>query len=148
MCRNSAKNLIRLYFGLHIAGFFAINSSKFLYHMGTALQILGSLGLFLYGMKLMSEGLQKVSGERLRTVMRSMAGNRFKGVFSGTLVTAVIQSSSATTVMVVSFVNAGLLTLRESIGVTSVPPLRLGLSPPSVLNSNFRPSRSRSWDSA
>lgn len=85
--------------------------------MGTALQILGSLGLFLYGMKLMSEGLQKVSGERLRTVMRSMAGNRFKGVFSGTLVTAVIQSSSATTVMVVSFVNAGLLTLRESIGV-------------------------------
>ena len=65
----------------------------------------------------MSEGLQKVSGERLRTVMRSMAGNRFKGVFSGTLVTAVIQSSSATTVMVVSFVNAGLLTLRESIGV-------------------------------
>ena len=85
--------------------------------MGTALQILGSLGLFLFGMKLMSEGLQKVSGERLRTVMRSMAGNRFKGVFSGTLVTAVIQSSSATTVMVVSFVNAGLLTLRESIGV-------------------------------
>ena len=85
--------------------------------MGTVLQILGSLGLFLFGMKLMSEGLQKVSGERLRSVMRSMAGNRFKGVFSGTLVTAVIQSSSATTVMVVSFVNAGLLTLRESIGV-------------------------------
>ena len=79
--------------------------------------MLGSLGLFLFGMKLMSEGLQKASGERLRSIMRSMAGNRFKGVFSGTLVTSVIQSSSATTVMVVSFVNAGLLTLRESIGV-------------------------------
>lgn len=62
--------------------------AKFLFYMGTVLQILGSLGLFLFGMKLMSEGLQKVSGERLRSVMRSMAGNRFKGVFSGTLVTA------------------------------------------------------------
>lgn len=85
--------------------------------MATAFQILGSLGLFLFGMKLMSEGLQKVSGERLRMVMRTMASNRFKGVFSGALVTTAIQSSTATTVMVVSFVNAGLLTLRESIGV-------------------------------
>ena len=85
--------------------------------MGTALEILGSLGLFLFGMKLMSEGLQKLSGEKLRSVMRSMTGNRFKGVFSGFVVTGAIQSSSATTVMVVSFVNAGLLTLREAIGV-------------------------------
>ncbi len=85
--------------------------------MSTVFQILGSLGLFLFGMKLMSEGLQKLSGERLRSIMRSMAGNRFKGVFSGLVVTGVIQSSSATTVMVVSFVNASLLTLREAIGV-------------------------------
>ena len=85
--------------------------------MSTAFQILGSLGLFLFGMKLMSEGLQKLSGERLRTIMRSMTGNRFKGLFSGLVVTATIQSSSVTTVMVVSFVNAGLLTLREAIGV-------------------------------
>ena len=85
--------------------------------MSTALQILGSLGLFLFGMKLMSEGLQKLSGERLRAVMRSMTGNRIKGVLCGLFVTGAIQSSSATTVMVVSFVNASLLTLREAIGV-------------------------------
>ena len=85
--------------------------------MGTALEILGSLGLFLFGMKLMSEGLQKLSGEKLRSVMRSMTGNRFKGVFSGFVVTGAIQSSSATTVMVVSFVNAGLLDLVSAIGV-------------------------------
>ena len=85
--------------------------------MNTVFQIIGSLGLFLFGMKLMSEGLQKLSGERLRTVMRKMTGNRFSGLFSGTLVTMTVQSSSVTTVMVVSFVNAGLLTLREAIGV-------------------------------
>lgn len=85
--------------------------------MGTVFQIIGSLGLFLFGMKLMSEGLQKLSGERLRAIMRRMTGNRFYGLFSGTLVTMSVQSSTVTTVMVVSFVNAGLLTLREAIGV-------------------------------
>ncbi|MBE6412297.1 MAG: Na/Pi cotransporter family protein [Opitutales bacterium] len=85
--------------------------------MNTVFQIIGSLGVFLYGMKLMSDALQRLSGEKLRLIMRSMASNRFKGILSGTLVTSIIQSSSVTTVMVVSFVNAGLLTLREAIGV-------------------------------
>ena len=83
----------------------------------TIFNILGSLGLFLFGMKMMSDGLQKVSGEKLRSVMRTMTGNRFKGIISGTLITTAVQSSSLTTVMVVSFVNAGLLTLKEAIGV-------------------------------
>lgn len=81
------------------------------------LQIVGSLGIFIYGMKIMSEGLQKVAGDRLRQILRGMTTNRFTGVLTGTLVTFLIQSSSATTVMVVSFVNAGLLTLGESLGV-------------------------------
>ena len=78
---------------------------------------LGSLGLFLYGMKIMSEGLQKVAGDRLRSILTAMTTNRVTGVLTGVLITALIQSSSATTVMVVSFVNAGLLTLAESISV-------------------------------
>jgi phosphate:Na+ symporter len=81
------------------------------------LQVVGSLGIFIYGMKIMSEGLQKVAGDRLRQILRGMTTNRFTGVLTGTLVTFLIQSSSATTVMVVSFVNAGLLTLSESLGV-------------------------------
>ena len=85
--------------------------------MNTAFQILGSLGLFLFGMKLMGDGLQKISGDKLRSIMRTMTGNRVKGVISGTLITTVVQSSSVTTVMVVGFVNASLLTLREAIGV-------------------------------
>lgn len=85
--------------------------------MSTFFQIIGSLGIFLFGMKLMSDGLQKMAGEKLRAIMGSMTGNRFKGVFSGLVVTSAVQSSSATTVMVVSFVNAGLLKLREAIGV-------------------------------
>jgi phosphate:Na+ symporter len=80
-------------------------------------EIFGSLGLFLYGMKVMSEGLQKVSGEGLRTLIRNMTRNRLSGIISGTLMTTLVQSSSATTVMIVSFVNAKLLTLRESIGM-------------------------------
>jgi phosphate:Na+ symporter len=83
----------------------------------TALTILGALGMFLFGMKIMSEALQKLSGERLRTVMRTMAANRFAGVGSGFLVTCLVQSSSATTVMIVSFVNAGILKLTEAIGM-------------------------------
>ena len=81
------------------------------------LSLLGSLGLFLYGMKIMSEGLQKFAGDRLRNILAAMTKNRVMGVFTGILITALIQSSSATTVMVVSFVNAGLMTLAQSIGV-------------------------------
>ncbi len=85
--------------------------------IGTTLSILGSLGMFLFGMKIMSESLQKLSGERLRAIMRTMTGNRFAGVGTGFLVTCMVQSSSASTVMMVSFVNAGLLTLVEAIGM-------------------------------
>ena len=81
------------------------------------LKLIGSLGLFLYGMNIMSEGLQKVAGDRLRSILTAMTTNRVTGVLTGVLITALIQSSSATTVMVVSFVNAGLLTLAESISV-------------------------------
>ena len=81
------------------------------------LKLIGSLGLFIYGMKIMSEGLQKVAGDRLRSILTAMTTNRVTGVLTGVLITALIQSSSATTVMVVSFVNAGLLTLAESISV-------------------------------
>lgn len=79
--------------------------------------LLGALGMFLYGMNLMSSGLQKAAGERLRGFLSAMTSNPFKGVLTGLGITTVIQSSSATTVMVVSFVNAGLLTLAQAIGV-------------------------------
>lgn len=88
--------------------------------MNTLVQILtllGSLGLFLYGMTLMSESLQKVAGSKLRSVLAAMTSNSFRRILTGFMITAIIQSSSATTVMVVSFVNAGLLTLTQSIGV-------------------------------
>lgn len=81
------------------------------------LSLLGSLGLFLYGMKIMSEGLEKFAGDRLRAILAAMTKNRVMGVFTGIIITALIQSSSATTVMVVSFVNAGLMTLKQAIGV-------------------------------
>lgn len=81
------------------------------------LNLLGSLALFLYGMKIMSEGLQKLAGDKMRTVLTAMTKNRVTGVLTGMIITALIQSSSATTVMVVSFVNAGLLSLAQSIGV-------------------------------
>lgn len=79
--------------------------------------LLGALGMFLYGMNLMSSGLQKASGDKLRSFLSAMTSNPFKGVLTGLGVTTVIQSSSATTVMVVSFVNAGLLTLAQAISV-------------------------------
>ena len=79
--------------------------------------LLGALGMFLYGMNMMSSGLQKAAGDRLRGFLSSMTSNPFKRVLTGLGITAVIQSSSATTVMVVSFVNAGLLTLVQAIGV-------------------------------
>lgn len=81
------------------------------------LSLLGALGMFLYGMNLMSSGLQKVSGDKLRGLLSAMTSNPFKGVLTGLGITSVIQSSSATTVMVVSFVNAGLLSLMQAIGV-------------------------------
>ncbi len=79
--------------------------------------LMGGLGLFLFGMKIMSEGLQKTAGDRMRQLLAALTSNRFVGALVGLGVTAVVQSSSATTVMVVGFVNAGLMTLVQSIGV-------------------------------
>ncbi|HBI58329.1 MAG: Na/Pi cotransporter family protein [Duncaniella sp.] len=79
--------------------------------------LLGAVGLFLYGMKVMSEGLQKAAGDRLRNILSAMTRNRFTGTLTGFLITALIQSSSASTVMVVSFVNAGLMSLAQSMAV-------------------------------
>lgn len=81
------------------------------------LTLIGSLGLFLFGMKIMSEGIQKVAGDKMRAILGAMTRNRVMGVLTGLLITSIIQSSSATTVMVVSFVNAGLLSLVQAIGV-------------------------------
>lgn len=81
------------------------------------LGLLGAVGLFLYGMKVMSEGLQKAAGDRLRNILSAMTRNRFTGTLTGFLITALIQSSSASTVMVVSFVNAGLMSLAQSMAV-------------------------------
>ena len=81
------------------------------------LRLVGSLALFLYGMKIMSEGLQKMAGDKLRSILSTMTKNRLMGLLTGIMITALIQSSSAATVMVVSFVNAGLLSLLQSIGV-------------------------------
>ena len=80
-------------------------------------ELLGSLGVFLLGMKIMSEALQKVAGDRLKSLLAKMTSNRFSGVLTGLTVTSVIQSSSATTVMVVGFVSAGLFSLTQAIGV-------------------------------
>jgi phosphate:Na+ symporter len=79
--------------------------------------LVGALGMFLYGMNLMSEGLQKAAGDRLRKFLEAMTSNRLKSVATGLTITSIIQSSSATTVMVVGFVNAGLLALHQAIGV-------------------------------
>jgi phosphate:Na+ symporter len=81
------------------------------------LQLIGALGFFIYGMKVMSDGIQKVAGSKMREILAAMTSNRVFGLLTGFLVTALVQSSSATTVMIVSFVNAGLLSLVESIGV-------------------------------
>ena len=80
-------------------------------------QLCGGLGLFLYGMKIMSEGLERAAGDRMREMLGKLTNNRVKGVFVGLGVTAVIQSSSATTVMVVGFINAGLLQLSQAVGI-------------------------------
>ena len=80
-------------------------------------QMLGSLGLILYGMKMMSDGIQKSAGESLHRTLNFMTGNRFLAVLTGIVVTGIVQSSGATTVMTVSFVNAGMLSLQQAIGV-------------------------------
>jgi phosphate:Na+ symporter len=87
------------------------------YSIGDFLSLLGSLALFLYGMKLMSEGIQKAAGDGFQRILSGMTRNRVFGVLTGFLITGIVQSSSATTVMTVSFVNAGLLTLTESAGI-------------------------------
>jgi len=81
------------------------------------LELIGSLGLLLYGMKLMSDGIQKSSGEKLQRALAVLTGNRFASLLTGLFVTMIIQSSGATTVMVVTFVNSGLMTLAQSVGV-------------------------------
>ena len=80
-------------------------------------KIIGSLALLIYGMKIMSEALQKMAGSQLRHILAAMTTNRFTGMLTGMFVTCSVQSSSATTVMTVSFVNAGLLTLAQAISV-------------------------------
>ncbi|MCX2718714.1 Na/Pi cotransporter family protein [Lentiprolixibacter aurantiacus] len=87
------------------------------YGIGDILRLIGSLGLFLFGMKVMSDALLKLAGNRMRTILSTMTSNRFLGITTGFLITSVIQSSSATTLMVVSFSNASLLTLTEAISV-------------------------------
>jgi len=85
--------------------------------MDIALPVLGGLGLFLYGMNIMGTGLEKSAGERLKRLIELLTNNRLMGVIVGAMVTAIIQSSSATTVMVVGFVNAGLMTLNQAVGI-------------------------------
>ena len=81
------------------------------------LSLIGGLAMFLYGMNAMGQGLEKLSGSRLERILEKMTSNPFKGIALGALVTAVIQSSSATTVMVVGFVNSGIMKLSQAIGV-------------------------------
>ena len=90
---------------------------QLLFNQNLIFGLMGGLGLFLFGMKIMSEGLQKVAGDRMRKILAALTNNRIVGILVGIAVTAIIQSSSATTVMVVGFVNAGLMSLVQSIGV-------------------------------
>ncbi len=80
-------------------------------------ELLGGLGFFLFGMSLLGDGLKRVAGGKLETVLAKLTSNTFKGVLLGTIVTAIIQSSSATTVMVVGFVNSGIMQLVNAIGI-------------------------------
>lgn len=89
--------------------------------MELILTLLGGLGLFLFGMNFMSQGLQKAAGARLRTILEAMTKNKIIAVLFGALFTAIVQSSGATTVMVVSFVNAGIMSLSQSVGIISGP---------------------------
>ena len=80
-------------------------------------EFIGGLGMFLYGMNVMADGLQKMAGGRMKRMLGQITDNRLLGVLLGAVITAIIQSSSATTVMVVGFVNAGILTLSQAVGV-------------------------------
>lgn len=102
---------------LPLYGQFLHNVFSMNYSFIDFLGLLGSVGLFLYGMKVMSEGLQKAAGDRLRTILGSMTRNRFAGALTGILITALVQSSSASVAMVVGFVNAGLISLGQSVSV-------------------------------
>ena len=86
-------------------------------NLATVFLLFGGLGLFLYGMKLMSEGLEKAAGAKMRGILELFTKNRFIGMVVGILFTGIVQSSSATTVMVVSFVNSGLMNLQQASGV-------------------------------
>lgn len=104
----------------YLYGVFIDNLNNFLggiNNMQVAFGVLGGLGLFLYGMNLMGTGLQKAAGEKLKKLIEVLTNNRFMGVIVGTIVTMVVQSSSATTVMVIGFVNAGLMNLSQAVGV-------------------------------
>ena len=79
--------------------------------------LLGGLAFFLYGMNIMGDALERKAGSKLKSILANLTSNTFKGFLLGLVVTAVIQSSSATTVMVVGFVNSGIMTLRQSIGI-------------------------------
>ncbi len=85
--------------------------------MNIAISLIGGLGMFLYGMNVMGDGLQKAAGEKLKKIIEMLTTNRIMGVLVGTLVTAIIQSSSATTVMTIGFVNAGIMSLQQAVGV-------------------------------
>lgn len=81
------------------------------------IQTLGGLGLFILGMKMMTDGLQMTTGDRIRKILSAVSSNRVIGCLTGTAVTAIIQSSSATTVMLISFVGAGMMTLQQAVGM-------------------------------
>ena len=85
--------------------------------MNIAISLIGGLGMFLYGMNVMGDGLQKAAGEKLKKIIEMLTTNKIMGVLVGTLVTAIIQSSSATTVMTIGFVNAGIMSLQQAVGV-------------------------------
>ena len=85
--------------------------------LGLLVRVFGGLAIFVYGMKIMGDGLHAVAGEKMRSILKLFSANRFVAILSGAAVTAVVQSSSASTVMVIGFVNAGLLTLVQSIGI-------------------------------
>ena len=89
--------------------------------------LIGGLGLFIYGMNLMSKAIERVAGSRLRNILKAFTKNRFFGLLAGTAFTAIIQSSSAATVMVVSFVNSGLMTLAEACLTSRLTAQRLTL---------------------
>ena len=85
--------------------------------LGIGIQFIGGLGMFLYGMNSMADGLQKSAGSRMQQLLGVLTSNRFLGVLAGAAITAIIQSSSAATVMVVGFVNAGILNLTQAVGI-------------------------------